>query len=85
MLANGDDTKDMPPMEYLGNLLLLIVGGNDTTPQYNVWQRVWTEQIFLNNLLSWSKNPGLIPQMVAEIIRWQNTTGLHATHGQSGL
>ena len=31
MLAHGEDTKDMPPFQYLGNLLLLIVGGNDTT------------------------------------------------------
>ena len=31
MLAHGESTKNMPPMEYLGNLILLIVGGNDTT------------------------------------------------------
>ncbi len=31
MLAHGEATKDMPLMEFLGNLLLLIVGGNDTT------------------------------------------------------
>ena len=31
MLAHGEDTKDISPMNYLGNLLLLIVGGNDTT------------------------------------------------------
>ena len=32
MLAHGKDTtKNMPPMEFLGNLILLIVGGNDTT------------------------------------------------------
>ena len=31
MLAHGKDTQNMPPMEFLGNLILLIVGGNDTT------------------------------------------------------
>ena len=31
MLAHGKDTQNMPPMEFLGNLVLLIVGGNDTT------------------------------------------------------
>jgi len=31
MLAHGESTKNMPPMEFLGNLVLLIVGGNDTT------------------------------------------------------
>ena len=31
MLAHGESTRNMEPMEYLGNLILLIVGGNDTT------------------------------------------------------
>ena len=31
MLAHGESTRDMPLMEFLGNILLLIVGGNDTT------------------------------------------------------
>lgn len=31
MLVHGESTKDMSPFEFLGNLLLLIVGGNDTT------------------------------------------------------
>ena len=31
MLAHGESTRNMPPLEYLGNLILLIVGGNDTT------------------------------------------------------
>ena len=37
MLANGDATKDIPMMEQLGNLLL-IVGGNDTTPKHYDWR-----------------------------------------------
>jgi cytochrome P450 len=31
MLAHGESTRDMPLMEFMGNLALLIVGGNDTT------------------------------------------------------
>ena len=31
MLAHGESTRNMSPLEYLGNLILLIVGGNDTT------------------------------------------------------
>ena len=31
MLAHGEATRNMDRMEYLGNLILLIVGGNDTT------------------------------------------------------
>jgi cytochrome P450 len=70
MLAHGKDTQNMDPMEYLGNLILLIVGGNDTT-RNSISGGVY----FLN------KNPdqyeklrndlGLIPNMVSEIIRYQ--------------
>lgn len=31
MMAHSEVTRDMPANEYLGNLILLIVGGNDTT------------------------------------------------------
>ena len=31
MLAHGPATRNMAPQEYMGNLVLLIVGGNDTT------------------------------------------------------
>ena len=70
MLAHGEDTKDMPPYEFLGNLILLIVGGNDTT-----------RNSISGGLLALNQNPkeydklrnnrDLIPNMVAEIIRWQ--------------
>src|SRR5688500_2334649 len=31
MFAHGPETRNMPPDELLGNVILLIVGGNDTT------------------------------------------------------
>ena len=32
MMAHSEATRDMPtPQNFLGNLTLLIVGGNDTT------------------------------------------------------
>ena len=31
MLAHGPATRDMAPHEYFGNIVLLTVGGNDTT------------------------------------------------------
>ena len=31
MLAHGEATREMPLREFMGNLALLIVGGNDTT------------------------------------------------------
>ena len=70
MLAHGKDTRHMQPLEFLGNLILLIVGGNDTT-RNSISGGVW----FLNeNPAEYDKlraNPGLIPKMVPEIIRYQ--------------
>ena len=70
MLAHGQDTRNMPPMEFLGNLILLIVGGNDTT-----------RNSISGGVLALNQNPAqydklrgdlsLIPNMVSEIIRWQ--------------
>ncbi len=70
MLAHGEATRNMPPMEYLGNLVLLIVGGNDTT-----------RSTMTASVLALHKNPGefsklkaqpdLIDSMVAETVRWQ--------------
>ena len=70
MLAHGEDTKNMEPYEFLGNLILLIVGGNDTTRN-----SMSAGVLALNqNPAEYDKlraNPGLIPNMVAEVIRWQ--------------
>jgi cytochrome P450 len=72
LLAHDPETKDMvnDPMELLGNLMLLIVGGNDTT-RNSISGGVY----FLNkNPDEYAKlkaDPDLIPNMVSEIIRYQ--------------
>jgi cytochrome P450 len=69
MLAHGESTREMPLREFMGNLALLIVGGNDTT-----------RNSMTGGLLALSKHPdqyqklrddpGLIPSLVPEIIRY---------------
>ncbi len=70
MLAHGDDTKDMEPLEFLGNLILLIVGGNDTT-RNSMTGGIYAFNKFPDQLEKLRANPALIPSAVAEIIRWQ--------------
>ena len=70
MLAHGKDTQNMPPMEFLGNLILLIVGGNDTT-RNSISGGVLALNQFPEEYDKLRANPKLIPNMVAEMIRWQ--------------
>ena len=70
MLAHGESTKNMGPMEYLGNLILLIVGGNDTT-RNSISGGVRFLNQFPDEYQKLMASPGLIPNMVPEIIRFQ--------------
>jgi cytochrome P450 len=69
-LANAQATRGLSPLEYLGELILLIVGGNDTTRN-----SISGGVVALNeNPKEYKKlrdNRDLIPNMVSEIIRWQ--------------
>ncbi|MCY4531945.1 MAG: cytochrome P450 [Gammaproteobacteria bacterium] len=72
MLAHGEATKDLldRPMEYLGNLLLLIVGGNDTT-RNSISGGVLALNRYPDEYDKLRADPSLIKSMVPEIIRWQ--------------
>ena len=70
MLAHGEATKDMPLMEFLGNILLLIVGGNDTTRNSITGGLIALNQN-PDQAAKLRANPALFDSMVPEMIRWQ--------------
>jgi len=70
MLVHGESTKHMNVFEHLGNLLLLIVGGNDTT-RNSMSGGVLALNQFPAEYDKLRTDPSVIPNMVAEIIRWQ--------------
>jgi len=70
MMAHSEATRDMDPRNFLGNLILLIVGGNDTT------RNTMSGSLYAlsKNPDQYSKlreNPALIDSFVPEVIRWQ--------------
>ncbi len=70
MLANGEATRDMAVADHLGNLLLLIVGGNDTT-RNTMSGSVYSLDKFPEQYDKLIADPDLLPRMVPEVIRWQ--------------
>ena len=70
MLAHAPATRHMSPQEFLGNLLLLIVGGNDTT-RNSMTGGVLALHQHPEQLARLRANPALIDSAVPEIIRWQ--------------
>ena len=70
MMAHAPDTRNMSPQEFFGNVLLLIVGGNDTTRNSMTGGVLALHQ----HPDEWAKlraNPALVDSLVPEIIRWQ--------------
>lgn len=70
MLANGEATKHLSAADQLGNLLLLIVGGNDTT-RNTMSGSVYALNTFQDQYDKLIANPALIKKFIPEIIRWQ--------------
>jgi cytochrome P450 len=70
MLAHAPATRHMDPDEFLGNLILLIVGGNDTT-RNSISGGLLALNRFPTEYDKLRANPGLVTSLVPEIIRWQ--------------
>ncbi|MDE2006942.1 MAG: cytochrome P450 [Rhodospirillales bacterium] len=73
MLAHGAGTRDQleKPMEFLGNLVLLIVGGNDTT-RNSISGGLWAFDRNPGELAKLRADPRLAASAAQEIVRWQS-------------
>jgi len=70
MMAHSDATKNITPDQFLGNLILLIVGGNDTT-RNSMSASILALSQNPDQYKKLCANPKLVESMVPEIIRWQ--------------
>src|SRR5579864_5602587 len=69
MLAHSNATRNLPFREFMGNLSLLIVGGNDTT-RNSMTGGLMALNEHPAEYRKLRDNPALIETMVPEIIRW---------------
>jgi cytochrome P450 len=70
LMAHSESMGNMPFQERMGNIILLIVGGNDTTRN----SMSGAAHAFHQYPSEWAKliaDPSKIPTAVPEIIRWQ--------------
>lgn len=70
IMIQSDAMKHMSEEEFIGNLILLIVGGNDTTRNTMSGYAFGMNQ-FPEERAKLEANPELIPNAIQEIIRWQ--------------
>jgi len=70
MMAHSEATRDMDPANFLGNLILLIVGGNDTT-RNTLSGSIYALAKNPDQYAKLRQRPELIDSFVPEVIRWQ--------------
>ncbi|MEI9928233.1 MAG: cytochrome P450 [Sphingomonas sp.] len=70
MMIHSDAMAEMDQYEFLGNLILLIVGGNDTT-RNSMSAYAWGLEQFPDERAKLEADPALIGNATQELIRWQ--------------
>jgi cytochrome P450 len=70
VMLQSDAMNHMSQEEFMGNLVLLIVGGNDTT-RNSMSGYAYGLHSFPEERAKLEADPSLIPNAVSEIIRWQ--------------
>lgn len=70
MMIHSEAMSHMGDDEFMGNLILLIVGGNDTT-RNSMSAYAYGLDKFPDERAKLEANPGLIGNATSEIIRWQ--------------
>ena len=70
VMIKSSAMQDMSPEEFIGNLVLLIVGGNDTT-RNSMTAFAYGLSQYPEERAKLEADPLLIPNAVQEIIRWQ--------------
>jgi cytochrome P450 len=70
MMAHSEATRNMEPRNFLGNLMLLIVGGNDTT-RNTLSGSIMALHENPEQYKKVRENPALLDSFVPEVIRWQ--------------
>ena len=70
IMSQSEAMSHMDPLEFIGNLILLIVGGNDTT-RNSMSAYAYGLAQFPEERAKLEANPALIPNAVQELVRWQ--------------
>jgi cytochrome P450 len=70
MMIHSEAMNQMSPEEFMGNLVLLIVGGNDTT-RNTMSGIIHSLDAFPDQRKLYEENPDLIPNAVQECLRYQ--------------
>jgi cytochrome P450 len=70
MLTHNPTTREMSPEQYQGTVVLLIIGGNDTT-RNTISGSIYALNKNPDQYDKLRANPDLILPMVSETIRWQ--------------